>query len=420
MYGVLSTQYWCSERRSSRFVPIDDQIRRPRFFLTFLTMSSSEFDQLQSSLSAGGPDAALRHAAELLRQQKKHHELFEILKMQLRRRLGLPLLSLEPAEGLSDVQRTKLEDGLIAACREVGSALVKEGQVREGWMYLRPVGDKAEAAKLLGQIEATEQNYEELIDVCLHEGIDVGRGYGLVLEHYGTCNAITQYDSSLVRRPRSEQAPAARLLLRRVHDDLVESVKADITRQEGQSPKEKTLKDLVLDRDWLFQDNSYHLDTTHLAATVRIARALTDPDDLRLALDLTEYGRRLSQQFQYQGDEPFAEMYPSSALYFQALLGENTEEAIQYFKSKAELLDPQYHGYVAIETYIDLLARLGRHREALDAAVKFGLGSIQPLGGAPPLVELARRSGEFAAVLAHCREKQDLLGFAAALVQSAR
>jgi hypothetical protein len=84
------------------------------------------------------------------------------------------------------------------------------------------------------------------------------------------------------------------------------------------------------------------------------------------------------------------------------------------------MLDSQYHGYGAIETYVDLLARLGRHGEALTAAVKFGVGSIQPLGNAPPLVELARQSGEFAPVLEHCRQKQDLLGFTAALVQSAR
>jgi hypothetical protein len=177
---------------------------------------------------------------------------------------------------------------------------------------------------------------------------------------------------------------------------------------------------LVRDRDWLFQENSYHLDTTHLAATARIARNLSEPADLRLALDLTEYGRRLSQQFQYQGDEPFAELYPASALYFQALLGKNTDEAVHFFQTKAELLDPQHHGYAAIETYVDLLARLNRNDEALSAAMKFGLASTQRLGNAPALVELAGRSRNVSPLLAHCRDKGDLLGFAAALIQSAK
>jgi hypothetical protein len=386
-------------------------------------MPTAEFDQLQQELARGGADAVLARAATVLREQKKYHELFEVLKMQTRRRLGLPILYAESADTLSDEQRTKLEDGLIAACREVGGLLLKEGKIREGWMYLRPVGDKAEAARLLGEIEAGEENYEDLVEVCLHEGIDIGRGYGLVLENYGTCNAITTYDNTVARRPRAEQVPAATLLLHRVHSDLMGSVGTDIARQEGQPPREKTLRELVADRDWLFQDNAYHLDTTHLAATVRIARNLSDPDDLRLALDLTEYGRRLSQQFQYQGDEPFAELYPASALYFQALLGENIAEALAYFQNKAEMLDPQYHGSAAIETYVDLLNRIGRHNQALAAAVQFapklGLGSIQPLGAAPPLVELAQKAGEFSPVIEHCRNCEDLLGFAAALVQSA-
>jgi hypothetical protein len=382
-------------------------------------MPTTDFDQFQAELSRGGPDAVLSRAAALLREQKKYHELFEVLKMQTRRRIGLPILYADAGDSLSEEQRTKLEDGLIGACREVGSLLLKEGQIREGWMYLRPVGDKAEAARLLSQIEANDENSEDLIEVCLHEGIDVGRGYGLVLQSFGTCNAITTYDNTVARRSRTEQAPAARLLLRRVHEDLVGSVKTDIARQEGQQPAEKTLRELLADREWLFQDNAYHLDTTHLAATVRIARVLSDPADHRLALDLTEYGRRLSQQFQYQGDEPFSELYPASALYFQALLGENVDEALAYFQNKAEMLDPQYHGYAAIETYVDLLNRLGRAKEALSAAVKFGVGSIQPLGSAPSLVDLAAKAGEFAPVIEHCKSKDDLLGLAAALVQSA-
>src|SRR5262245_27422308 len=292
-------------------------------------MPTSDFDQLQSAFSSGGAEAALKRAADLLREQKKYHELFEVLKMQVRRKLGLPLLP-GASDELPEETRTKLEDGLISSCREVGSALLKEGKIREGWMYLRPVGDRGEAAGLMGQIEANDENYEDLIEICLHEGVDIGRGYGLVLEHYGTCNAITQYDSSVVRRPRAEQAPAAQRLLRRVHADLLHSVKADIARQEGQQPAGTTLKELLADRDWLFQDNAYHLDTTHLAACVRISRVLSDPADLRMALDLTDYGRRLSQQFQYQGDEPFAEIYPANALYYQALLGENVDEAVQY------------------------------------------------------------------------------------------
>ena len=381
-------------------------------------MSEISFDQLQAELTRGGADAVLEMTARSLKEQKKFHELFEARKMQVRRKLGLPLTYGDATDSLSEAQRQQLEEGLISACREVGSLLLKEGQVREGWMYLRPVGDKSEAAKLLAEIEPHEDNAEELIEVLLHEGVDVGRGFGLVLATYGTCSSITTYDQGVARRPRAEQAPAAALLLKQVHADLVASVKADIVRQEGSQPKETTLRELIADRDWLFHENSYHLDTTHLASTVRISRVLSAPDELRLALDLTEYGRRLSAQFQYQGDEPFVDIYPSHSLYFQALLGENVDEALAYFKQKAEMLDPQYHGMVAIEVYVDLLARVGRYREAIAAAIQLSPAGVQPSGYAPSLLELAQKAGDYAAVLAYCKDRGDMLGYAAGLVQA--
>jgi hypothetical protein len=383
-------------------------------------MFDAPFENLKSELDAHGPDAVLAQVAKQLRGEKKYHELFEALKMQVRRKLRLPISTSEGADSLSEAKRNELEEGLVAACREVGTLLLKEGKVREGWMYLRPVGYRAEAAKLLADVKPSDDNTEEIIEVTLHEGVDIARGFGLVLESYGTCSSITTYDSSVARRPRKEQEPAARLLLHRLHADLLGSVKADIARQEGTQPKEKTLKELVADRDWLFQENSYHIDTTHLASTTRIARNCSDPADLRLGLDLTEYGRRLSAQFQYQGDEPFAETYPAHSLYFQALLGENVEEALAYFKNKAEMLDPQYHTLVPAETYVDLLARLGRYKEAVAAAIALSKPGVQPVGIAPSLLELAEKAGDYSAVLEYCKGRGDTLGYAAALVAGAK
>lgn len=378
------------------------------------TISPALVQELQSSASKG-PAEVLQQAAQQLRKDKRYHELFEALKMQVRLRLGIPLQSSEGSDGLTEAQKKDLEDGLIAACREVGSLLIKQGKVREGYMYLRPVGEPAEARALLADIEVDEENAEELIEVLLHEGVDIGRGFQLMIDQYGTCSSITQYEQSVARRPRHEQQPAARKLLQKVHSDLLGSVKHDIARQEAAPPAGNTLLELIRDREWLFQENAYHIDTTHLAATVRNARVLSDPADLRMALDLTEYGRRLSQQFQYQGDEPFADQYPANALYFQALLGYNIDEAIAYFDQKAELLDPQYNGSAPIETLVDLLTRIGRPAQAIAAALKLSPKAVQPIGLSPSLIELATQAKDFTAVLNHCQEQGDILGYAACL-----
>jgi hypothetical protein len=283
-------------------------------------------------------------------------------------------------------------------------------------MYLRPVGDKAVAAQLLSQIQPDEDNTDELIEVLLHEGVDTGRGFALLLERNGTCNSITTFDQILQQRTRKERQAAAASLLDRLYTDLVGNVKTDIVRQEGQAPKETTLQGLVADRDWLFADGAYHIDTTHLASVVRMARVLEEPDQLRRVLDLTRYGRHLSPQLQYQGDEPFVDQYPSNALWYQALLGENVDEAIAYFESKAKLLDPQYNGTAAIETYLELLTRLGRHQQALEAALEMMPANTPSVAYAPLLMDLGSKSGDYQKLLDFCRSRGDELGFAAALV----
>jgi hypothetical protein len=234
---------------------------------------------------------------------------------------------------------------------------------------------------------------EELIEVCLHEGVDPKRGYALLLEHHGTCNAITTYESSVMRQPRSAQQAAAGLLVENVHRDLVAAVRSDIARQTGTEPSECTLRQLV----------------------AGIARILDNADQLRLALDLTEYGRRLHSQFQYKGEPPFEDVYESHALFLGALVGERVEEAVQFFQDKAHTLDPQMHGGGAVEVLVQLLERIGRPDPAIE--VLLGFVDKQPQSASqafPILLDLAQRSGKYDKLLQFCRDRNDLLGYATA------
>ncbi|HUG71471.1 MAG TPA: hypothetical protein VMM76_27245 [Pirellulaceae bacterium] len=380
----------------------------------------TEFDQLQEALERGGVNAALDQLVDYLRENKKYHELFEALKMKARHELGLPLTYSDAGDELDEPTRTKLEDGLIAACRDVGTALLREGAIREGWMYLRPVGDRTAAAAELEKIEADESNLDALIEVALHEGVDPKRGYALVLGHHGTCNAITTYESVVVRQSAAAQQAAAGLLVEHVHSELLATVRADIAQQQGAEPTEATLQELVANRDWLFGEHSYHLDTTHLASTVRFARLLDDEAQLRLALDLTAYGRRLSSQFQYKGDPPFEDIYPSHALFLGALLGQDVETAIDYFRERAESLDTREHGGLPVEAYVQLLDRLGRHELAIEALLDFVQKQPEFAPQAVPLMlELSQKAANFDKLIDYCRSRGDVLGYATAALCSA-
>ena len=380
--------------------------------------SLNQFTTFKATLDQHGVDTALAQLTDSLRASGKYHELFEALKMQVRRSLGLPITYSDLGDDLGEAEQTALQDGLLTACREVGMALLSTGKVREGWMYLQPVGDKRAVAEKLSELTPHEENLDEFVEVALYENVDPARGYGLVLEHYGTCNAITTLENLAPGRDRASTRIPISLLVRHVHTELSRSLRADITQQQGTEPQETTLAALVADRDWLFGEYSYHLDTSHLASTIRLARRVDDPDILRLALDLTAYGTKLNAQFQYPGEPPFEDLYPAHALYFSALLGERVDEALNYFREQAEGTDVHQMGTAVAEVYIDLLSRIQRYDDAIEAWIEMVPAGAHTSGLAPGLLELAEKGGRFQRLVDHFQQREDLLAYATGLMQA--
>ena len=380
--------------------------------------ADSLFDQLEQQSTSGGVDAVLEHLITSLQQDKKHHELFEALKMQVRHRAGLPLLYGESGDDLDSKQRTLLEDGLLGACRQVGTGLLEDGRVSEGWMYMRPVGDMSAAREMINKIEVQDDNIDEMVEVLLQEGVDPARGFSVVLQNYGTCNAITTFESVMPQKGKADQRAVAQLLLRHVHQELFTNVKADVAGRQDSEPTATTLAELIAGQEGMFGEHSYHIDTTHLASTTRFSRILEDEESLRLALDLTEYGKELHEQFQYEGDEPFTDIYRDHAFYFQALLGENLDEALAYFKDRSDNVDTNQWGTVGIETYIDLLARVGKIEEAIAVTIEKTQPGQRTMGLAPSLLELCERSDNYSPLMDACRGSDDVLGFATGLMQA--
>ena len=381
-------------------------------------MSESPFDQLTQKLTESGPEALFDQLTAELEREQKYHELFDVLLMRSRQRLGLPAILQGSIDDLDEPVRSQVEDAYLESCRHVGKLLLGEGRVREAWMYLRPVGDKQLVAAALEKITPGEDNLQDLIEIGLHEGVAPALGYKLVLENYGTCNAITTYEGAILGRPRADQQVCAAALLAHLYRELVANVRADIARQEGTEPQETSLAELIADRDWLFGEMSYHTDTTHLAATVRFARVLEDRDLIAKAHDLTEYGQRLSQQFQFPGEPPFRELYPAHALYFGAQLGKNVDEALAFFDRQARETDVHEEGTGPAEIYVALLSRLGRHADAIRAAVELLPPGVRSSGFAPNLLELSRMAGDYAPLMQVCRERGDLVSFTAGLLES--
>lgn len=366
------------------------------------------------SALASKPAEMIEALVKIYRRQQMPHELFEALKMRTRLKLGLPLLGDDGSRQPDEVER-QLENGLLDACREVGAMLIRGGKIREGWVYFRPTGDNRAAAELIRKVEVTDENSDEIVQVCLHDGVDIEYGYRLLLDRNGTCNSITAFDQSLGGRHYRDQRPAAKLLLDHVYRELVASLRFDIQRREGAEPNDSSIVELIKDRKELFEGGAYHLDTTHLAATIRIGRVLEDEADIRRLMELVEYGRRLNAQYQYPGEEPFVEFYPAYSMFYGALLGRGVEQAVSYFQRKARESDVHAHGTAPIEVYVDLLDRLGRHDEALKSAVDLMPADIPAPRVAPLLLELSEKAKNAEPLKEFARRRGDMLVYAAAL-----
>lgn len=375
------------------------------------------FDELESTLTCGGVEPALVQLAEHFRAERRYHELFDTRLMQARHQLGLPIVLTTPLDGLPEPERSQLEDAYLEACREVGRLLLDEGKVREAWVYLRPADQASAMAESLEKIEPTDENLSDLIGVALHEGVAPAYGYSLILSHYGTCNAITTFDAELGRFRRQDQQAAAALLLRQMHADLTENVREHLKQQEGAEPAaDATLDKLVAGREWLFEGGNYHLDTTHLNSAVRIARILEERELVGLAWELTEYGRRLDAQYQFAGEEPFADVYSSHGFFYGAQLGKQVDEAVAYFREKAERLSVEGEGTIPAETYIALLARLSRLKEAMEASARLLPAGTRTTGFAPSLLELSKLADDYAVLRDSSRQRGELLAYAVALI----
>ena len=184
------------------------------------------------------------------RRERRPVELFESLKMKSRLKFGLPMIA--PVDESIAIQSEKdaelqrgLEEGLLDACRQAGAMLIENGRIGEGWMYLRPIGDPSLAKRLLAKVEINEDNYDEMIHVLVHEGVDLQRGYKAVIDQQGTCNSITMYDSSIASRSRQDRKIAAACLLDHLYEELDARVRCPVLALWGEFGKMHTLFDVL-------------------------------------------------------------------------------------------------------------------------------------------------------------------------------
>jgi hypothetical protein len=375
------------------------------------------FDRISQNVDEGRIPESLDLLAEHFRTRKKFPELFETLKAAIRYRLGLPLFYRGEPDDLTTDQQDLLEDQLLDACREVGTALLKQGDIAQGWVYLQPLPDRDHVTKLVEQLDVTESNIDEIIEIALGQWAAPEFGYRLLLDQRGTCNAITFYDTQVFAQSDIVQRELAGILVDHVYRELCENVARCIQEnEECRDLSQQSLEMLIADRDWLFANCGHHLDVTHLASVMRIARICDDPPTLKKALELADYGCQLDEQLDLVGDPPFEQNFADHKLFFQALIGIDVQKSIGHFASKAASVDIENAGLVVQQVVINLLHRTGNSEQAIQHAIQIS-NQLDPNELATLLIQIAGNRKDFETIMEYFHRKRDLLSYSLAAVK---
>lgn len=377
-------------------------------------------DALEHTLRDSGPLPALAELIEHLDSAGEYRALLDALLLRARRELGLPLIQQCGVSSLPEPVRTRFEERYVEAVRLVGSKLLQAGEIPTAWAYFRAIAEPEPVAAALDAYQPDDdaEAMGQIIDVAFNQGANPRRGFELILDHYGTCSAITALEQ-VPPRDTATQVACVERLIRHLHAQLAANVKGDIVQRGQLAPAAGTsIAGMIAGRDWLFHDEAYHTDISHLSATVRYSILVSDPAVLALALDLAEYGRRLSPRLQFEGAPPFERTFDDYRLFLKALLGEDQDAAIAHFRSKAEAArGDDFESSLPVQVLVTLLARVGRFDEAIDVAsdrlAHFPESSLT----CPGIAELCQRAGRLDRLAAISRRDGNLVNFMAAKLQ---
>jgi hypothetical protein len=381
----------------------------------------AQMDEIDRVLRERGPLEAADRLVATLSASAQHRALLDALLLKARVELGMPLVAVGSLKDTPEPLRSQYEDRYIDSIRQVGGRLLAGGDIGGAWPYFRVIGetDRVAAALEAYEPEAGDDRLGQMVEIAFNQGGHPRKGFDLILDNYGACSAITAFEH--LPLDESIRNACADRLVRHLHEQLTANLRAEISRRGQPMPSDETpVAGLLAGRPWIMADDAYHVDTSHLAATVRMAVILTEHKTLALAVELTDYGRQLSSMHRYESEPPFDKLYEDHAVYFRALLGQGVDAAIAHFEKKASEPDPDGESdTLPAQVLVRLLLRLGRLEKAIDVSSKHLAGLPEGALIVPSLASLCQRAGRADRLALSARERGDLVEYATAILLGA-
>ncbi|MEI7684484.1 MAG: hypothetical protein WCL32_05615 [Planctomycetota bacterium] len=376
-----------------------------------------DLDALQTTFKTKGPAAMIDRLLADLKAAKDYQSLFYALLMKKRHELGVSPIATGNNNDIPADKVDAFENGIRDASRSIGQLYLAENNLPQAWAYFRMIGETEPIKNALENVTlAPDEDPQPLIGIAFYEGVLPTKGFDWILSRYGTCNAITTVSSSEMPFPPEVKQYCVRRLIQTLHNDLIERLSAEIERKQGFPPTAKTVEELIQGRDWLFEEESYHIDLSHLNSVIQMAAQLDTVVDLRRARDLCKYGQKLSTRYGFQTDPPFENTYVDYDIFLAILCGDDVEKNLDHFRKKAADADPETVGLYPAEVLVNLLLKIGRPAEALEISRKYLTKNAEGRRTCPSFVELCQQTKNFTALADSAREQGNPINFTAALL----
>lgn len=382
-------------------------------------LDPATFDRLRAALATGGPDAAIDALVADLTAAEDFSNLFYALLLKKRVELGVSPFPTGPSADLPPETHEPYEQAIRDAGRHVGNLYLDRGDVPKAWTFFRMLNEPEPVRAALERYEPKpDDDIYPVIEIAWQNGLLPKKGFDLILDRHGVCSAITTVGSSdLNSNPELRDYCVARLT-RALHEQLTERLRGDLESRGTPAPEGATITRMAEAHPELFGEDAYHVDTSHLSSVGQMSMYLPAGRDNDLARDLCEYGRRLAPNLRGNGDAPFDETYEDYLAFLNVIAGEKVSEGLERFRAKAEREAADGATYAA-QVYVNLLLRVGKTREALDAARRFLVNEDERALICPSVPELARRLNDYDALAESAQARNDAVQFLAGLIAGA-
>src|SRR4051812_33131882 len=247
-------------------------------------LDPAAFDRLKAALAAEGPAAAIDKLIAELKAAEDFGGLFYALLLKKRVELGVSPFPTGPASELPAHTHEPYEQAIRDAGRLVGNTYLGRGDLPRAWTFFRMLGEPEPVRAALAKLVPDENtDVYPLIEIAWQNGVLPEKGFDLVLDRHGVCSAITMVSSSDLSANAKLRDYCIARLVRALHEQLKERVRADLEARGLPAPAGATIPQLIDGRPELFGEDAYHIDTSHLASVVQMSTHLPPGPELDLA-----------------------------------------------------------------------------------------------------------------------------------------